>query len=130
MKLTSYSGADSRKDRAERLRRGRAGSVQLRSAFPDVQQLRLELQFADVSPAIPAAQCHVLHPPARAYFTFPCPYADCDGQLDLTQAVNAALDDPAHEAIGVVECAGVRLRKHPSKESCSLKMTYFVTATY
>jgi hypothetical protein len=30
----------------------------------------------------------------------------------------------------VLECPGVRLRKHPSKESCSLKMTYCITATY
>ena len=97
----------------ERLRRDRAAALPLRTAFPAVQQLRLELKFEGTTANIPAAQSHVLHPPARAFFGFPCPYADCDGQFDLTDAVSAVLANRATEAEGVLKCSGQRLDRHP-----------------
>ncbi len=102
----------------ERLRRDRAAAQALRVAFPAVQHLRLELKFESTTSSTPTLQSHVLHPPARAFFEFPCPYADCDGQFDLTSAVKAALADPAHQAAGVLECAGLRVRDYASKRPC------------
>jgi hypothetical protein len=117
-------------ERAERLRRDRAAALALRVAFPDVQQLRLELQFGGSGNNQPAAQSHVMHPPARAFFAFPCPYADCDGQFDLTGAVNAALADASHRAEGVLECSGARPRDHLSKQPCQLNLVYKIDALY
>ena len=130
MKLALVSPAAARLERRDRLRRERAAALALRVVFPAVQQLRLELTFESTTSSTPARQSHVLHPPARAFFEFPCPYADCDGQFDLTGAVNAALADPAHRAEGTVECSGKRARDFSAKQPCQLRLIYDVTAMY
>src|SRR5205807_10286768 len=122
--------AAARQERTERLRRDRAAAQALRVAFPAVQHLRLELKFESTTSSTPASQSHLLHPPARAFFEFPCPYADCDGQFDLTSAVNTALADPAHNAEGMLECSGLRAHDYASKRPCQLHLIYAVTATY
>ena len=122
--------AAARQERMDRLRRDRAAAQALRVAFPAVQHLRLELKFESTTSSTPTLQSHVLHPPPRAFFEFPCPYADCDGQFNLTNAVKAALADPAHQAAGVLECSGLRVRDYASKRPCQLHLIYTVTATY
>jgi hypothetical protein len=129
MKLALVSPAAERQERRDRLRRDRSAAVALRVAFPTVRQLRLELQFEGSDSCTPARQLHLLHPPARAFFEFPCPYADCDGQFDLTDAVNAALADPADRAEGALECSGKRARHVGLKQPCQLRLLYTVTAT-
>ena len=129
MKLALVSAAAARQERRERLRRDRAAALTLRTVFPAVQQLRLELVFESTSSSTPARQSHVLHPPARAFFEFPCPYADCDGQFDLTSAVNAAMTDPTLRAEGMLECVGRRARGVGAKQACELRLVYSVAAT-
>jgi hypothetical protein len=129
MRLTPLSPAATRQERVDRLRRDRATALALRAAFPAVQQLRLELKFEGSGANTPAAQSHVLHPPAQAFFTYPCPYADCDGQFDLTAAVSTALATAAHQAEGVLECSGVRARDRACKQPCLLRLAYTVIAT-
>lgn len=114
--------------RQARLRRDRAAALALRVAFPEVEQLHLDLRFDGATATTPASQSHVLHPPARAYFEFPCPYANCDGQFNLSNAVQAAMADPAHHAQGVLECVGVRARDFASKQPCQLHLIYTITA--
>jgi hypothetical protein len=128
MRLQPSRNLDARQLRADQLRRDRAASQSVRVAFPAVQELRLELKFVGSTTNAPGSQSHVLHPPARAFFTFPCPYANCDGQYDLTEAVNAALHDTAHRAEGVLECSGLRAQKYDSKQPCLLHLAYTVTA--
>jgi hypothetical protein len=127
---SSSSPTALRQERAERLRRDRAAKLPLREAFPAVQQLRLELKFEGRATNIPAAQSHVLHPPARAFFEFPCPYADCDGQFDLTVAVNTMLADRVPGTEGVLKCSGQRLDRHASRIPCELQLHYAFTAIY
>jgi hypothetical protein len=123
------SGATARQERAERLRRDRAASQPLRVTFPAVQTVRLELQFSGTSNP-PASQAHVLHPPARSFFDFPCPYADCDGHFDLSNAVNGALSASARQVAGALSCTGLRARDHASKQPCELQLAYKIIATY
>lgn len=130
MKLAVVSPAAERHERRDRLRRDRAGALPLRVALPAVQQLRLEFMFRGALSCTPAAQAHVLHPPARAFFEFPCPYADCDGQFNLTDAVNAALAHAAHWTEGDLVCSGSRSQQKGSRRPCELQLTYLVTATY
>jgi hypothetical protein len=130
MKLAMLSPAAARLERKDRLRRDRANSLTLRAAFPNVQQLRLELAFASTQATTPAAQSHVLHPPALAFFEFPCPYADCDGRFDLSGAVKDALGGATHQATGALECSGQRAVNPGSKQICELRLSYTVTATY
>ena len=114
----------------DRLRRDRAAAPQLRVAFPDVQQLRLELKFDGTATNIPASQSHVLHPPARAFFEFPCPYADCDGQFNLTSVVSLLLTDRTAKTEGVLECQGQRPDRRTTRASCQLRLNYKFTVTY
>jgi hypothetical protein len=118
-----------RQERAERLRRDRSAALTLRASFPGVQHVRVELQFEGTSNT-PASQAHVVHPPARAFFDFPCPYADCDGHFDLSSAVSGTLSTTAHQTAGMLGCAGLRARDHASKQPCELQLAYRIIATY
>lgn len=120
----------SRQGRADRLRRERAAARALRVAYPALQQLRLELTFESSSANTPVPQSHILHPAARAFFEFPCPYADCDGGFDLTTAVNASLESRSGQTRGVLECSGHRPEQHSARRPCKLRLTYTIAPTY
>ena len=128
MKLGLTNPAVARLERRERWRLDRANALALREVFPAVQELRIELSFESTTTSTPTSQSHVLHPPAQAFFEFRCPHWDCDGQFDLTRAVNAAVADHAHQAEGVLECGGARARDRGSQQPCQLRLIYTVTA--
>ena len=128
MRLGQARGAATRQDRSSRLHRDREAAPKLRTMFPVVEQLHFELRFEGGGAATPVPQAHVLHPPARAYFSFRCPYADCDGRFELTTAVHAAVEDPLHRVGGVLECAGSRVSDFRSKPLCQLRLHFTITA--
>lgn len=112
-----------RRDRLERLRRDRIAAQPLRRAYPRIAQLRLQLSFDDGSALPPASQSHILHPPAAAFFRFPCPFADCDGQFDLTDLVaESAGPKTPREISRHLECQGVRARDRLTGQPCGLKL--------
>jgi len=128
MRLGQARGAATRQARYSQLHRDREAAPKLRTMFPVVEQLRFELTFEGGGAATPVPQSHVLHPPARAYFSFPCPYADCDGRFELSAAVSAAVEDPSHLIEGVLECAGSRVSDFRSKPQCRLRLHFRLTA--
>lgn len=130
MRLSPGQGAAGARDRSFLLRRDRAAAPVLRAMFPAIEQLRLEMRFEGSSTSIPVSQTHVLHPPARAYFVFPCPYADCDGQFDLAAAVSASSEASSPRIEGVLVCGGMRVSNRASRRPCQLHLHYVVTATY
>jgi hypothetical protein len=130
MRLSSNSDTALRQQRSDRLRRERAAAQALRVAYPAVQQLRLELMFESPRANTPVPQSHILHPAARAYFEFACPYADCDGQFDLTSAVSTAVGNETGNARGTLECTGHRPEQRGSRAPCKLQLSYSITATY
>jgi hypothetical protein len=119
-----------RQERMDQLRRDRATAQVLRTAFPTLKHLRIDLRFQGTSSSVPTPQSHVLYPPARAFFEYRCPYSDCDGQFDLSDAVKAALADATHCTRGVIECSGSRGGGATSRRPCLLQLLYEVTATY
>jgi hypothetical protein len=128
VKLSSQKAPGTPEGRADRLRRNRASALALRMAYPSVQQLRLELSFESPSTHVPAAQSHLLYPPARAFFEFPCPHTGCDGEFDLTAVVQHAVADKTHASQGTLVCSGLRAFDHRSKQPCGLHLNYSVTA--
>lgn len=128
MKLAPANSAGVREARTDQLRRDRAGSQVMRAAFPSVQKLRLQLKFAGSHPNVPTPQLHELYPPARAFFTYPCPYPGCDGYFDLSTAVRSAIAAASHLSQGTIECGGSRPRDHASRQSCLLQLRYEVEA--
>jgi len=114
----------------EQLRRDRVAAPVLRTAFPTLQHLRIELRFQGSGSSVPTSQTHMLYPPARAFFEYRCPYSDCDGQFDLYGAVRAALENATHRVEGMLECRGSRGQDHSSRRTCLLQLVYEVTVTY
>lgn len=117
-------------ERHERWRRNRAAAQTLRSAFPGVERIRVELKFNEAAAPAPGAQSHVMYPPARAFFEFPCPHADCDGRFDLSSVARAVISDAAASADGRLECGGVRPRPGLTKEPCGVRLHYTIIAQH
>ncbi len=128
MRLGQARGAPTRQDRSAQLRRDQEAAPKLRAMFPAVEQLRIELSFEGGGSSTPVPQSRILHPPARAHFSFPCPYGDCDGRFELGAAVHAAVEDPSHRIEGVLDCAGLRASDFASKPPCRLRLHFTLTA--
>jgi len=126
VRLGQARGAVTRQDRSSQLHRDREAAPKLRTMFPVVEQLHVELSFEGGGAATPVPQSYVLHPPARAYFSFPCPYADCDGRFELTAAVQAAVQAPSLRTEGALECAGSRVSDFRSKPLCRLRVHFTI----
>lgn len=128
VRLHAHKPGATPESRGERLRRSRAAAPDLRTRFPSIQQLRLEFRFEGTGSHTPASQSHQLYPPARAFFEFPCPHADCDGQFDLTDVVRRTVADHAHASRGTIVCSGCRALDRGPKQPCQLQLVYSVTA--
>jgi len=114
----------------QRWLRDRAAARTLRSAFPDVEQVRVQLTFRDTAALSPGTQSHALHPAARAFFEFLCPHADCDGTFDLTAAAHSVMTDAASRAEGTLSCQGTRPRRGLVKGPCGVSARYTIVAQY
>jgi hypothetical protein len=104
--------------------RDRATAPALSTSYPTLASLRVGFDFNDGAKFVPSSQVTVFHPPARAYFRFACPYGDCDGEFDLTQAVELMTSGDQLRAGGHLRCVGTR---HGGTQ-CTLCLTYSVAA--
>lgn len=127
MKLVSARTAGGRAGTRERQRRARASTPPLRVRFPKIAALRIGFEFRDRGPFAPAPQLTVMHPPANAYFAFACPYTDCDGEFDLSDAISAMADDDEHRCEGELKCGGHR-RVAVGLTACQLTVRFSVEA--
>lgn len=135
MRLTNghaaaQKGTSGFQDRAARLRSGRTAAPLLREVFPSATHLTVRLQFLAQEGPAHADQCFVLYSGARAYFGFSCPYGDCDGIYDLSQAAQSALQHPTARASGTLECGGARSRHRIPRQHCGLQVSYVMTAEH
>lgn len=128
MRLVARSGQSLIEQRREQSRRKRAAAGTLSSEFPTVERVRIELSFPVTSGPAPAAQAHVMYPPAPAYFEFACPYGDCDGGFDLNEIASSIMTSSTLHAQGTVQCSGSRIGM--SRLPCSLNAHYRVAAEY
>lgn len=106
-------------------------SPPMRTAYPAIGQLRIELNFRDRPPRSPAMQLHTLFPSANAFFRFACPCAECDGEFDLTAAVKALAAGGSRKgsARDHLTCQGVRLRDRVSSQPCVVELDYQLAIT-
>lgn len=115
--------------REQSLRR-RAAAGTLGRAFPEVERIRVELRFGSSVGSAPAAQVHALYPPAPAYFEFACPFGDCDGSFDLNGVASPLLANSSPQAHGTIQCSGSRTCSGTTRQPCSLRADYWITAHY
>src|ERR1700677_450483 len=114
MKLADRKHATVDEQRRYQRQHDRDRAPALRTAFPEVSQLSIELAFADRSgkmhkePA-PSSQAHAFSPPARAFFRFTCPCADCNGEFDPSASVAqvaASRGRASRSATAKLQCTG------------------------
>ncbi len=103
----------------------------LRTSFPDVQELRIEMEFEEEWRWAPSMQVHVLHPPARLLLRYACPFPGCTGKFDLEEPVTRLLKDSTRSFTADMRCTGTRPRKgDPTATTCSGHMSLRVAARY
>jgi hypothetical protein len=131
MKLAPRKAISSIEQRRTRRLSDRVAAPALRTAFPQVENLRIELNFSDRTAHAPSLQQHILYPSARAFFRFACPCFECDGEFDLTGAVNKLVADPVgskrrvnRTATDTLACQGVRLRDRPTSQLCPIQVQF------
>jgi hypothetical protein len=102
----------------------------LRTCFPDVEELRIELEFDHESELGPSAQVYVLYPSARLVLRYACPFPGCSGSFDLENPVTELLKRSAVSFATDARCSGVRPRRGDAKLVCAGHMSARVTARY
>ena len=128
MKFVNARSGDGRGQMRERQRRDRAITQPLRVRYPQFASLRLDFDFSDDGRFTPAPQVTVLHPPATAYFIFPCPYTDCDGEFNLAQAVDGLANEGMTRDEGQLRCCGQRSGNGKDRTQCRLILEYTLNA--
>jgi hypothetical protein len=126
MKFTTVGPEGARNLLREKQRRNRMAAKELRVQFPDLASIRIDFAFSDESLQPPAPQSIVLHPPARAYFVYPCPYASCNGEFDLAAPVTDVAKQGHDGAAGHTTCTGERVRGRLGKTPCDLHVEYSI----
>jgi hypothetical protein len=98
----------------------------MRTAFPALPNLRIDLHFKDRPPRAPSTQSFTLYPAASAFFRFACPCTDCDGEYNLTAAVAALASAGNNKSVARahLRCQGVRLRAHDGGQPCVTELDY------
>jgi hypothetical protein len=127
MKLTSRKRVASSDLRRDQRQVDRNRAPPMRSVFPQVEQLRIELNFKDRDAMPPSPQAFTLFPAAPAFFRFACPCAQCDGEFDLTAAVSGLVAEdsrPGRTAAARLSCQGVRARERADSHPCPIEVKY------
>lgn len=128
MKPASAGPERARNMQREKQRRDRMAAKELREQFPQFTSLRLDFVFSETDERDsqpPAPQSIVLHPPARAYFVYPCPYGGCNGELDLAANVDQIARHGKYRADGHAVCSGER-HGRKGKAPCDLQIDYSI----
>jgi hypothetical protein len=125
MKFSTVGPEGARNLLREKQRRQRMAAKELRAQFPHIPSLRLDFVFTDSESQSPAPQSVVLHPPARAYFKYPCPYASCTGELDLAANVDDIAEHGKSHVAGQAKCTGER-QGRLGRIPCELHIEYSI----
>ena len=107
MRIVSRTARSLLEQKREKSMRKRQAAGTLATAFPRVEQIRIQLRFISKLGAVPAAQTHALYPSAQAYFEFACPHGD-----------------------GTLHCPGTRTGGGTTRPPCNQRVDYWIAAQY
>ena len=68
----------------ERLRQEFSRAATLREAYPQLAEVRVDIEFADGSSPSHSSQSFAYFPAARGFFRYACPDHGCSGEFDLS----------------------------------------------
>ena len=113
--------------RQDELRKARAAAPTLSVACPEAAVVRVELEFQADPLLAHAAQTLSIYPPAKAHFSYACPFGDCDGVYDLNEIALASLKAGKKKTRGTLACSGHRSRDGKVGSLCDLALSYSIT---
>jgi hypothetical protein len=102
----------------------------LRALFPDVEELRIELDFAHEFGWSPSKQLRIMRPAALATFRYPCPFSGCSGWFDLDEPMQALLQGHGKSLVSELYCTGVRPKDRTMGKTCNVHVKYRIVAAY
>lgn len=113
--------------RQDELRKARAAAPTLSVACPEAEVVRVELEFQADPLLAHAPQILSIYPPAKAHFSYACPFGDCDGVYDLNQIALDSLKTGKKKTRGTLACSGHRSRDGKTRTLCDLALSYSIT---
>jgi hypothetical protein len=117
--------------RTNRLR-DRDRAPPLRTAFPKIEQIRIELKFSDPQHLAPSPQSFSFFPAANAFFRFACPCHDCDGEFDVGERVAKLAAGPgraSRSSSTQQSCQGLRARDRVAGTRCPITLDCHIALT-
>jgi hypothetical protein len=130
MRIVSRTARSLLEQKREKSMRKRQAAGTLATAFPRVEQIRIQLRFINKMGTVPAAQTHALYPSAQAYFEFACPHGDCDGSIDLNEIALPLLRTSGVQLDGTLHCPGTRTGGGTTRPPCGQRVDYWIAAQY
>jgi hypothetical protein len=107
----------------ERLLQDFARAALLRQLYPQLAEVRVELEFQDGTAPSPSPQAFSYYPAARGFFRYACPCHSCSGEFDLsTYVAEAAADVPTAQRIRRMDvtCTGQRAHDLNERHACPI----------
>jgi hypothetical protein len=105
-------------------------SPELRTLFPGVEELRVELVFLSEPGWTPSNQVRIMRPAARVSFRYPCPFAGCSGWFELDEPVRRLVECHEDSVASTLGCVGVRPRDRGTGKPCEAQLRYVIKASY
>jgi hypothetical protein len=131
VKVPTRKSTNPQEQRRQAMQSSRIRAASVRTAFPKVAVIRLELDFVSGMHFAPSSQTFLLYPSAHAFFRFACPCADCDGDFNLTADVTEVVSlrpqtasDPGSSFAGQNCCQGVRRRDTAHSRPCGIELNF------
>lgn len=125
---TKVTSADSKRLQKQELNR----TAPLRDLFPQLSELRVELEFEDGTPRPPSLQTYSYFPAARTQFRYPCPCRGCNGEFGLHDYIAEVATDGAPQTSSrhvTVVCPGQRLQSSQERTPCPIRVSINISAT-
>ncbi len=102
----------------------------LRTLFPSLKELRLDLEFVSDDTRPSSSHVHILHPAASASFRYPCPVGGCTGSFKLDVPIMRLLQGSQSRLTDEATCGGVRPQDRNTGKPCPSRLIYKAEATY
>jgi|SwirhisoilCB3_FD_contig_31_7613648_length_578_multi_2_in_0_out_0_1 hypothetical protein len=112
------------------MRKGAPAIPAVRTVFPDVEELRVELEFQSERGWNPSNQVRILRPAAQASFRYPCAFAGCTGWVELSEPIRHLVERRKDRVAASLGCAGVRPCDRATGKACDAQIRYVIKASY
>ncbi len=120
------------KQQRDSRRRAYVDTPSLRQECPHVEQLVVQLTFADPKGfAKHSPQMHTYSPAAKAFFAVACPSSMClHGGFDLGPTIAQMLAAGVETVTGTATCPGWRGPTRSDADRCLIEMRYRLSVSY